>query len=145
MFDGNTRMGSKYSPLLVVIIANFVTVFGASCSDPQVQVQSLFTTQDATILTNIAYIAEFGVQCQSGAVSNLYADIGANNLVPVSVIGPNSYQVGTQVVVWRLCSRRSCNCLGGCDWQRREEEQPAQPNDKGAVNFTTCTSNLNAS
>lgn len=119
MFFGiNTRMGSKFSPLLVVVIvANLATAFGASCSGPEVQVKTLFTTQDATILTNIAYIAEFGVQCQSGAVSNLYADIGANNLVPVSVIGPNSYQVG---VCRRLWSRRSCSCLGGCDWQRPE-------------------------
>lgn len=76
---------------LLVVIANLAVVFCGSCPNPEVQVKG-FTTRDATILTNIAYIAEFSVQCQSGGVSNLYADIG-HSLVPVSVIGTNSYQV----------------------------------------------------
>ncbi|CAH0562170.1 unnamed protein product [Brassicogethes aeneus] len=62
-----------------------------SCKNPQVTSKS-FTTQDVTIVTNVAYIGEFDVKCASGAVNALYAEI-EGNLVPVSVVEGNKYQV----------------------------------------------------
>ncbi|KAF2890643.1 hypothetical protein ILUMI_15530 [Ignelater luminosus] len=63
----------------------------SSCTNPQVTSKS-FTTQDATIVTNIAYISEFNLKCSSGSVSHLYADVDGI-IVPVSEIAPNNYQV----------------------------------------------------
>lgn len=63
----------------------------SSCTNPQVTSKS-FTTQDATIVTNIAYISEFSLECSSGTVSHLYADVDGI-IVPVSEIAPNTYQV----------------------------------------------------
>lgn len=77
------------------VIANILAVLSigscSACVNPEVTSKG-FTTQDATVVTNIAYVSEFTVKCSSGAITNLYADV-AGNVVPVSVIGPNKYQV----------------------------------------------------
>lgn len=63
----------------------------STCENPQVTSKT-FTTLDATVVANIAYVSEFDVTCSSGSLTNLYAEIqGA--IVPVSVIGTNKYQV----------------------------------------------------
>ncbi|XP_065156291.1 uncharacterized protein Tapdelta [Atheta coriaria] len=61
------------------------------CSSPEV-VTTSFTTQDATIVANIAYIGEFSIKCGTGSAGNLYAEVD-DNIVPVSIIGSNQYQV----------------------------------------------------
>lgn len=62
-----------------------------SCIEPKITSRT-FTTQDATVVTNIAYITEFDVECGAGTISSLYADVDGN-VQPVSLIGLNSYQV----------------------------------------------------
>lgn len=62
-----------------------------SCVEPKITSKT-YTTQDATVVTNIAYITEFNVECGIGVITNLYADIDGN-VQPLSLIGPNSYQV----------------------------------------------------
>lgn len=66
-------------------------VYCDKCSNIEVTSKS-FTTQDATIVTNIAYISEFGVTCGSGSISHLYADLDGV-ILPVLVTGSNKYQV----------------------------------------------------
>lgn len=73
------------------ILAVLFVGYSDSCSNPEVTSKS-FTTQDATIVTKIAYISEFNVNCGSGKVTSLYANINGN-VVPVSVVAPNTYQV----------------------------------------------------
>nr|CAH7768424.1 unnamed protein product [Callosobruchus chinensis] len=63
----------------------------SSCANLDVS-SSSFTTQDATIVSKIAYISEFTVKCSSGEVGSLYAEVD-NNVVPVSVVGSNKFQV----------------------------------------------------
>lgn len=76
----------------LVYSLTILCVFGNTCTTPEVHVKS-FTNEDATIVTNIAFIAEFTVSCGNGAtINNLYADIG-NNLVPVARTGEGKYQV----------------------------------------------------
>lgn len=63
----------------------------STCENPKVTSKT-FTTLDATIVANIAYVSEFQVTCSSGSLTNLYADI-EGSIVPVSVIGDSKYQV----------------------------------------------------
>lgn len=58
------------------------TFAGESCTNPTVRAHS-YTPSDAQVLTHIAFIAEFTLECSNGAKNvNLYADVGGN-LVPV--------------------------------------------------------------
>ncbi|CAH1153438.1 unnamed protein product [Phaedon cochleariae] len=79
------------SIFLVALFAVFCTTLCSCCSNPQVTSKS-FTTLDATIVSNVAYISEFTVKCGSGEVGNLYAELDGN-VSPVSIVGPNTYQV----------------------------------------------------
>ncbi|KAJ8976558.1 hypothetical protein NQ317_014211 [Molorchus minor] len=73
------------------ICAVLCGVFCSTCVNPQVTSKS-FTTLDATIVSNIAYISEFSVQCSSEEIGNLYAELDGN-VFPVSIVGSNKYQV----------------------------------------------------
>ncbi|XP_044257334.1 translocon-associated protein subunit delta-like [Tribolium madens] len=80
-----------FRSFLIASIFAFSAVFGDSCTKPEITSTS-FTTQDATIVTNIAYIADFTLKCSNGQVPPLYAEVNGN-IVPVSVVGPNQYQI----------------------------------------------------
>lgn len=76
---------------LAVIFVTISVGYCSSCINPEITSET-FTTQDATIVTNIAYVSEFQVKCKTGAATNLYADI-EGNIVPVSIVGQGVYQV----------------------------------------------------
>lgn len=60
-----------------------VSLASEACSSPQIEAES-YTSQDATIVTNIAYIATFSLKCANGVTGvSLYAAIG-DRLVPVA-------------------------------------------------------------
>lgn len=92
---------------LVTLFVIFLAGFSSACTDPKVTSKS-FTTQDATIVAHIGFISEFEVICSSGQISSLYAELEDHSIVPVAVIGPNTYQVSfiLQIVpiwvVWGL-------------------------------------------
>lgn len=69
--------------------------YGNSCVDPEVTA-SQYTTQDATVLTNIAYVAEFSLKCSNRPSGiPLYAEVGGK-LLPAARIGDDNrpkYQV----------------------------------------------------
>ncbi|XP_017781085.1 PREDICTED: translocon-associated protein subunit delta [Nicrophorus vespilloides] len=75
----------------VFLFVAFVLGACSACKSPEVT-STQFTTQDGTIVANIAYITEFSIKCASGVVGNLYASF-EGNVVPVSVVGENQYQV----------------------------------------------------
>nr|XP_023024242.1 translocon-associated protein subunit delta-like [Leptinotarsa decemlineata] len=77
--------------LLITYLISFFAGLCSSCSNPEVTSTS-FTTLDATIVSNIAYISEFTVKCSSGVVGNLYSELDGN-ISPVSIVGSNQYQV----------------------------------------------------
>ncbi|CAG9855212.1 unnamed protein product [Phyllotreta striolata] len=76
---------------ILAFISLLSCTFCLGCSNPKVT-SSSFTTVDATIVTNIAYISEFSVTCESGKAGNLYAEV-EGNISPVSIVGNNRYQV----------------------------------------------------
>lgn len=89
-----------FRSLILASIFTFCAVSCESCTNPQLTSTS-FTTEDATIVTNIAYISEFTLKCSNGQVPPLYAEVNGN-IVPVSVVGPNQYQVSNLTDVQNL-------------------------------------------
>ncbi|XP_031631150.1 translocon-associated protein subunit delta [Contarinia nasturtii] len=67
---------------------------GLSCTSPTVESDVSFTTQDATIVSQIAFITEFTLKCSNKAseTSPLFAEIDGK-LQPVSRIGTDRFQV----------------------------------------------------
>lgn len=77
-------------PLICIIFSvGFVT--SDQCSDPQVASNS-YTTKDAFILREIAYVSNFHIKCKSGKLSNLYALIG-NTIAPVAQVSSDLYEI----------------------------------------------------
>lgn len=68
-----------------------------SCKNPTVSSTS-FTTSDGTIVSQVAYIAEFSLKCGDGGSIPLFAEY-AGRVSPVAKIGENKYQVGIQELV----------------------------------------------
>merc|ERR1712136_385371 len=64
-----------------------------ACSNPTLSSTS-FTTQDATILTNIAYVSQFKLECDGEAADiPLFAEVGGKPLSVVKSKETNEYQV----------------------------------------------------
>lgn len=71
------------------------------CTKPEVSAQS-YTTPDATILTNIGFVAEFSLKCSNGVQNPaLFAELGGKTQ-PVAHIGPNKYQVRNKYLYFSL-------------------------------------------
>ncbi|CAH2062444.1 unnamed protein product, partial [Iphiclides podalirius] len=77
----------------VLAIALFNGVKAQGCQNPQVEAAS-FTSLDATIVTQIAYITEFTLKCDNPLPENyaLYAEVEGKPLTAAR-IGENKYQV----------------------------------------------------
>ncbi|KAJ9599943.1 hypothetical protein L9F63_009771 [Diploptera punctata] len=84
-------ISTKFS--LVYVTFLFAYVSANVCTKPEV-VASAYTTQDATVLTNIAFVAEFTLKC-GNQVSGLplYAEINGKTLPAARVGDDNKYQV----------------------------------------------------
>lgn len=67
--------------------------FAQSCQNPKVEASS-FTSLDATIVSQIAYITEFTLKCDNPLPANyaLYAEVEGKPLT-ASKVGENKYQV----------------------------------------------------
>lgn len=78
--------------LLVCLFA--ASAYAGSCTSPKATVTS-FSTQDATILTQLAHIGEFTLKCGNGAKPNLFAEFPCGKVVPVAQVGDEKYQVST--------------------------------------------------
>ncbi|XP_059489851.1 translocon-associated protein subunit delta-like [Neocloeon triangulifer] len=82
---------SLLSVLLAVCAVSWTSA--DSCGKPEVSATS-YTTQDATVLTNIAYVAEFSLKC-SNAIKGLplYAEVNGKILPAARTSDDNHYQV----------------------------------------------------
>ncbi|KAL3270958.1 hypothetical protein HHI36_021461 [Cryptolaemus montrouzieri] len=83
------------SLLILFILSSCIVKLtsSAACKDVQVSTKS-YTTEDATVLSQIAYISEFRVKCNpiSANPGNLYA-LFKENIIPVANVAPNKYQI----------------------------------------------------
>lgn len=72
----------------------FSISFGLSCTNPTVESAKSFTTQDATIVSQIAFITEFTLKCNNKAseTTQLFAEFDGK-FSPVARIGIDQFQV----------------------------------------------------
>ncbi|VVC87209.1 translocon-associated protein subunit delta [Leptidea sinapis] len=76
-----------------LLAVTFNTISAQTCQNPKVEAAS-FTSLDATIVTEIAYITEFTLKCDNPLPENypLYAEVDSKSLAAAQV-GENRYQV----------------------------------------------------
>ncbi|EDW85523.1 uncharacterized protein Dwil_GK23102 [Drosophila willistoni] len=74
---------------LVAVLACQASRAYASC---EATVKS-FSSHDATILTQLGYIAEFSIECNPKSELSLFAELPSGKVVPVAKIRDNKYQV----------------------------------------------------
>lgn len=79
-----------------VLCALLVFVYGIAaetCLNPQVTSTS-YVTEDATILTNVAFTTQFTLKCSNGVNDiSLYAECEGKSLPAVRLSADNKYQV----------------------------------------------------
>jgi len=76
----------------VLLFTVAASALGASCTSPKVSVTS-FSTQDATILTQLAHVGEFTLQCGNGGKPTLFAEFPCGKVVPVARVTDDKYQI----------------------------------------------------
>ncbi|XP_065335489.1 translocon-associated protein subunit delta [Cloeon dipterum] len=78
---------------VLLAVCAFSCARADSCGKPEVTTTT-YTTQDATVLTNIAYIAEISLKC-SNAIKGLplYAEVNGKILTAARTSDDNRYQV----------------------------------------------------
>jgi translocon-associated protein subunit delta len=84
-----------YGNMLIVvgILALINTALADVCTKPKVSA-SAYTTQDATVLTNIAFVAEFTLNCENHVTGlPLYAEINGKTLPAARIGDDDKYQV----------------------------------------------------
>lgn len=80
-----------------------VATFGETCTKPEVTA-SAYVTEDATVLTQVAFTTQFTLKCSNGAKGiSLYAEVEGKSLPAVRLSTDNKYQV-------------SCNFFKGSFW-----------------------------
>lgn len=76
----------------MVCICSCISILRAEqCVAPKVSANS-YTTQDAFILREIAYVANFQIECRTGEATNVYALIG-NAVTPVAKVASGMYEI----------------------------------------------------
>lgn len=79
--------------ICLFFIISIAGVFGNNCKNPKVDASS-FTSLDATVVTQVAYITEFTLICDNALADNyaLYAEVDGRSLTAAKV-GGDKYQV----------------------------------------------------
>lgn len=83
---------SKLMFICALLSAIVSVSFGLSCKSLTANSVKSFTTQDATIVSQIAYIAEFELICDGPESAPIFAEFDGQ-LSPVSRTGANQFQV----------------------------------------------------
>ncbi|KAK9500764.1 hypothetical protein O3M35_001962 [Rhynocoris fuscipes] len=77
--------------LFFITIFN-ITYISCTCKDPEVKATS-YTTEDGTVVTNVAFITEFTLKCSNGINDiPLFADVNGK-IFPAVQLSKDSYQV----------------------------------------------------
>lgn len=77
---------------ICALSAIFSVSFGLSCKSLTAESVKSFTTQDATIVSQIAYIVEFTLNCDGLESAPVFAEFDGQ-LSPVARTGANQFQV----------------------------------------------------
>ncbi|XP_053984923.1 translocon-associated protein subunit delta [Hylaeus volcanicus] len=77
----------------ILIVSAVSGISGETCQKPEV-VASAYVTEDATILTNIAFTTQFVLKCSNGVKGiTLYAEVEGRALPAARLSSDNKYQV----------------------------------------------------
>ena len=73
--------------------------YGLSCTNPSVESVQTFTTEDATIVSQIAFISKFQLKCSNKAseTTPLFAEVDGK-LSPVARVGTDEFQVSIHLI-----------------------------------------------
>ena len=83
----------KLFAVLFIAILAVSAVFAETCQKPEV-VASAYVTEDATVLTKVAFTTQFTLKCSNGAKGiSLYAEVNGRALPAVKLSADNKYQV----------------------------------------------------
>lgn len=82
------------SILAALLAASLVGADTTTCQKPEVSA-SAYVTEDATVLTQVAFTTQFTLKCTNGAKGlSLYAEVDGKALPAVRLSADNKYQVG---------------------------------------------------
>uniref|UniRef100_C6FX27 Translocon-associated protein subunit delta n=1 Tax=Phlebotomus arabicus TaxID=578135 RepID=C6FX27_9DIPT len=86
-------MFSKIFSLAILALA-LSCASSETCSNAQVKGATSYTTTDATIVSQIAFVTEFSLECSNPGAEkvSLFAEVDGR-ITPVAVIGDTKYQV----------------------------------------------------
>ncbi|KXJ69452.1 hypothetical protein RP20_CCG027023 [Aedes albopictus] len=86
-------MNPKAVLLFVLVAVSASLCRASSCTSPEVK-SSFFSTSDATIVSQIAFVTEFSLKCSNAGAEKLplFAEVGGK-LAPVVRVGDGKYQV----------------------------------------------------
>lgn len=92
---------------LVALAAS--SAYAETCQKPEVSA-SAYVTEDATVLTQVAFTTQFTLKCTNGAKGiSLYAEVDGKALPAVRLSADNKYQVCLVYdCYWRDSSSVSC-------------------------------------
>lgn len=77
----------------ILLISGIPEILGETCQKPEV-VASAYVTEDATILTNVAFTTQFVLKCSNGVKGiTLYAEVDGKSLPAARLSSDNKYQV----------------------------------------------------
>ncbi|GAB0090568.1 translocon-associated protein subunit delta [Sergentomyia squamirostris] len=76
----------------VVLALSLNCVFGETCSNAKVTGATSYSTSDATIVAQIAFVTEFSLECSGAEKLSLFAEV-EGRIFPVAKIGDTQYQV----------------------------------------------------
>ncbi|KAF7395317.1 hypothetical protein HZH68_009367 [Vespula germanica] len=83
----------NWSIFLYTLSAVILTISAETCQKPEV-VASAYVTEDATVLTNVAFTTQFVLKCSNGVKGiPLYAEVEGKALPAVRLSADNKYQV----------------------------------------------------
>lgn len=83
----------RYIICCVFVICGISKTLGNTCQKPEV-VASAYVTEDATILTNVAFTTQFMLKCSNGVKGiTLYAEVDGKSLPAARLSADNKYQV----------------------------------------------------
>ncbi|XP_043255524.1 translocon-associated protein subunit delta [Colletes gigas] len=84
---------NRFAILCILIISAVSRISGETCQKPEV-VASAYVTEDATILTNVAFTTQFVLKCSNGVKGvTLYAEVEGKALPAARLSSDNKYQV----------------------------------------------------
>ncbi|CAK9808157.1 Translocon-associated protein subunit delta [Anthophora plagiata] len=84
---------NQFALFSILIICGISEIYGETCQKPEV-IASAYVTEDATILTNVAFTTQFVLKCSNGVKGiTLYAEVDGKSLPAVRLSSDNKYQV----------------------------------------------------